>query len=189
VQSVVVRTPTELAHAAEGGAPAGDVALEHASPDAARAARPHGKRFGTLVHAVLAEAAFGADRAALGALARALGRHEDAPAAEIEAAVEAVAAAHAHPLLARAAAADARGECRREVPITLRLEDGTLADGVVDLAFREEGAAGAVWTIVDFKTDVELGAQRAAYEAQVRLYARAVTAATGEPARAVLLSV
>jgi len=42
---------------------------------------------------------------------------------------------------------------------------------------------------VDFKTDQELGPRRAQYAAQVRLYARAVAEATGEPARGVLLSV
>jgi ATP-dependent exoDNAse (exonuclease V) beta subunit len=41
--------------------------------------------------------------------------------------------------------------------------------------------------VVDFKTDRELTGARAAYEAQVALYARAVSAATGEPARGVLL--
>jgi ATP-dependent exoDNAse (exonuclease V) beta subunit len=43
--------------------------------------------------------------------------------------------------------------------------------------------------VVDFKTDQELGARRARYAAQVRLYVRAVAAATGEPARGVLLTV
>ena len=67
----------------------------------------------------------------------------------------------------------------------LRLEDGSLAEGVVDLAFREGGA----WTVVDFKTDRELAAGRAVYEAQVLLYVRAIAAATGESARGVLLRV
>jgi hypothetical protein len=43
--------------------------------------------------------------------------------------------------------------------------------------------------VVDFKTDRELGAQIPRYAAQVRCYAEAVAAATGEPARAVLLVV
>jgi hypothetical protein len=42
---------------------------------------------------------------------------------------------------------------------------------------------------VDFKTDRELGPRRARYAAQVSLYARAVSEATGEPARGVLLTV
>jgi ATP-dependent exoDNAse (exonuclease V) beta subunit len=76
--------------------------------------------------------------------------------------------------------------------VALRLEDGSLAEGVVDLAFREPAAAArgaGAWTVVDFKTDRELEARRAEYERQVALYARAVALATGEPARAVLLVV
>jgi ATP-dependent helicase/nuclease subunit A len=94
-----------------------------------------------------------------------------------------VAQALAHPLLRRAAAA---GQCRRELPLGLRLEDGSVLDGVVDLAFAE--AEG--WTVVDFKTDLGVAeGSRAAYEEQVRLYARAISAATARPARGVLLYV
>jgi hypothetical protein len=42
---------------------------------------------------------------------------------------------------------------------------------------------------VDFKTDAELGSRRAAYAAQVRLYADAIARATGEPAEPLLLVV
>ena len=56
----------------------------------------------------------------------------------------------------------------RETPILLRREDGT----VVDLAFREEAADFNRWTIVDFKTDRELGLFRAEYTAQVAYYAQ-----------------
>ncbi len=49
--------------------------------------------------------------------------------------------------------------------------------------------ADRVRVVVDFKTDVDLDQSRAEYEAQVALYARAVATATGEGARAVLLSV
>lgn len=64
-----------------------------------------------------------------------------------------------------------------------------LVEGVIDLAFREREAQGPVWTVVDFKTDFELKSQRERYEEQVRLYAMALEAATGEPARGVLLQV
>ena len=66
----------------------------------------------------------------------------------------------------------------------LRLADGSLAEGVVDLAFREAG----VWTVVDFKTDRDLEAHRAEHRTQVLLYAAAIAAATGETARGVLLA-
>jgi len=67
--------------------------------------------------------------------------------------------------------------------VPLRLEDGSLAEGVVDLAFREDGE----WTVVDFKTDRDLAVHRASYQAQVRIYAAAVAAATGEATRGALL--
>ncbi|MDB4997555.1 MAG: ATP-dependent nuclease, subunit, partial [Myxococcaceae bacterium] len=100
-------------------------------------------------------------------------------------------AALAHPLFARArAAAGTPDGCRREAPIMLTLEDGSLVEGVLDLAFRETDADGPVWTVVDFKTDAELdGPRRASYELQLSLYARAIEAATGQRARTVLLSV
>ena len=65
----------------------------------------------------------------------------------------------------------------------LQLADGRLAEGVVDLAFREDGE----WTVVDFKTDRDLASHGASCQAQVRIYAAAVAAATGEVARGALL--
>jgi ATP-dependent exoDNAse (exonuclease V) beta subunit len=87
----------------------------------------------------------------------------------------------------RAAEAAKRGDLRRETPVMHRLDDGRLAEGVVDLAFREKSGGGSVWTVVDFKTDRELQARRREYEAQVALYAEAIARATGEAAHAVLL--
>ena len=69
---------------------------------------------------------------------------------EIEAAVHTVIAAVAHPIMRRAAGV-AASNLRRETPILLRREDGTLLEGVVDLAFREETADFTGWTVVDFK--------------------------------------
>ena len=117
------------------------------------------------------------------------GRYLEATAEEITAATQAVEAALRHPIVRRAAAAAALGLCRREVPVAVRLPDGSVADGIVDLTFREGGEADAVWTIVDFKTDVEASGRRQVYQAQTELYARAVTDSTGASARAVLLSV
>ena len=111
--------------------------------------------------------------------AAAQGRIAGASAEEISAAADAVEAALRHPLLQAAASSD---ECRREEPLLHRLADGTLLEGVVDLAFRD--AAG--WTVIDFKTDAP---DRPQYAAQLRLYCAAVEAATGLAARAVLLAV
>src|SRR5262249_10119516 len=144
-------------------------------------ARPRGRRFGTLVHAVLAEVELGADAEAVARVARAQARLVGGTPGEIEAATRAVSAALTPPVLRRAAAA---AECRREEPLAHRLPDGTLLEGVVDLAFRE--AAG--WTVVDFKTDAVPDSQPQ-YAAQLRLYRDAIAAATGLPAAAILLAV
>jgi ATP-dependent exoDNAse (exonuclease V) beta subunit len=65
------------------------------------------------------------------------------------------------------------------------LPDGAVLEGSVDLAFLDEDG----WVVVDFKTDADMGERKAAYQHQVGLYARAIAAATGRPARAVLLTV
>ena len=70
-----------------------------------------------------------------------------------------------------------------------RTEWPSSAEGVIDLAFREVTPEGAVWTVVDFKTDAELDGRRSKYETQVSIYVEAVRSATGERARGVLLSV
>jgi len=163
------------------------VAMERT--DAAREGRPRGKRFGILVHGALAEMSLAASETEAHAMAVVQGRMIGATEAEVEAAKAAVMAALAHPLMVRAARAAERGECRRETPVVMPLDDGAVLDGVIDLAFREETDGGAVWTVIDFKTDVDVTAHRAQYEAQVLLYVDAVEKATGERACGVLLSV
>ena len=64
------------------------------------------------------------------------------------------------------------------------MPDGSIIEGVVDLAFEEDGR----WVVVDYKTDRELvtsGESR--YRRQVALYASAIAEATGQPASAVLV--
>jgi ATP-dependent helicase/nuclease subunit A len=173
---------------AEGRSPSrGAVTLSDTGVD--RQQRPRGKRFGTLVHAVLAEVDLDAGVEAVAKVAAAQGRLLGASIDEVRASAEAAEAALAHPLLQRAAASAKRGDCRRETPVLLPLPDGAVIEGVIDLAFREPSEAGARWTVVDFKTDVELEGRRAKYESQVLLYARAIGEATGEPAVGALLSV
>ncbi|WP_438007318.1 UvrD-helicase domain-containing protein [Sorangium sp. So ce321] len=155
----------------------------------AREGRPYGKRFGTLVHAVLAEVDLRAGEDAVRVVATAQARLLGAPAEEVDAAVAAALAALEHPLLRRAAESAARGACERETPLLLRLEDGTIAEGVVDLSFRESVGDVGIWTVVDFKTGSDAGTAHAAQEAQVRLYVQAIAEATGERARGVVLRV
>lgn len=145
--------------------------------------RPSGKRFGTLVHAILAECPLDAGRAEIEAMARHQGALLVASEAEIAAAIEVAEAALAHPVVIEAARAEARGECRRESPITVPLDDGSSAEGVIDLAYRKEGGG---WVVVDFKTDRERG-EKQTHAVQLALYAKAVAAATGEPVETVLL--
>jgi ATP-dependent exoDNAse (exonuclease V) beta subunit len=179
--SIAVATVTAIA-AEPAVAPRAAVGFE-ALP---RGERPHGARFGTLVHALLAAADLGADLAALAELAALQGRLVQATPEEVDAAALAAQHALAHPVLRRAARATA---VRRETPVLLRQSDGRLAEGVVDLAFREETKTGARWTVVDWKTDREIGSRRATYERQVGLYAEAISRATGEPAEGLLLVV
>jgi ATP-dependent exoDNAse (exonuclease V) beta subunit len=154
--------------------------------DAHRGDRPGGTRFGELVHAVLASTPLDAGRDAVKALAEVQARIFSAPADEIAAATELVARVLAHDLLGRARRATAAGLCRRETPLTLSFADGTLVEGVVDLAFEENGA----WTIIDYKTDRELAAAgEDRYRRQVALYASAVAQATGKPATGVLIRI
>jgi len=144
--------------------------------------RPGGRRFGTLVHAILRDADLDASRDAIEKLAMITARQLGAPAEESSAASAAVEAALNHPLLVRARAAERR---HREYPVTLRLEDDRLLEGVIDLAYVEAGC----WTILDFKTDADLADRRAQYERQLQWYAHALTQLTGMRARAYLLGV
>ncbi|MEK6286347.1 MAG: UvrD-helicase domain-containing protein [Acidobacteriota bacterium] len=160
-----------------------DVAVESAGIDFSR---PHGKRFGTLVHAVLSLVDLNADAAGVQAAAELQGRLLGAGAEEINAAKETVTRALAHPLLRRAAAASLAGRCRRESPIAIKLEDGMLVEGIVDLAFIDETDPG-MWIVVDFKTDFEIGGRLEEYREQIALYSEAIARATKQRATGVLL--
>lgn len=141
-----------------------------------------GRRFGTLTHAVLRDAPLDASRAQIEKIADLNARILGAPRAETKASASAVDAALRHPLLERARKAE---RCHREYPIVLRLDDGRLLEGILDLAFLEAGT----WTIVDFKTDVDVTERKENYERQLRWYAFGLAELTGRPVRAVLLSV
>ena len=146
--------------------------------------RPAGPRFGALVHAILSTVDLDAALQSTKRVAILQGRILGASDEEIEAASIAVQAALAHPLLQRARRAWVGGQCRRETPITLTLENGTLVEGMVDIAFLEDDS----WTVIDFKTDRELEKELEHYERQVAIYAAAVSRATGKSASAVLIS-
>jgi|HubBroStandDraft_6_1064221.scaffolds.fasta_scaffold20239_2 ATP-dependent helicase/nuclease subunit A len=147
--------------------------------------RPAGPRFGTLVHAALATVALDATAQQAAKVATLQGRILSATEQEVTVAAHVVHAALSHPLLVRAREAGFRGQCRREVPVTLPQPDGTIVEGVIDLAFLENNS----WTVVDFKTDRELENGLEHYRRQVELYCAAVAAATGQQTCGILIHV
>jgi ATP-dependent helicase/nuclease subunit A len=144
--------------------------------------RPRGARFGTLVHAVLATIALDARDDKIERTARTQGRIINASAAEVAAATVVVSAVLRHALMARARASTV---VKRETPVSWVDEDGTLIEGVLDLAFDE----GDAMVVVDFKTDYELAAGETRYRAQLQQYVHAVTRATGRGASGVLFRI
>jgi ATP-dependent exoDNAse (exonuclease V) beta subunit len=148
--------------------------------------RPAGVAFGVLVHGVLAQAPFEASRADLAGLAaidaRVLGLSDDDAAA----AATVVERVFGHPLLRRARTASGRDACRRETPVSWTAPDGTMIEGVVDLAFEEDGS----WVVIDYKTDRDVArASLERYQRQLAVYVAAIAEATGRPATGVLVRV
>ncbi|MDB6108131.1 MAG: hypothetical protein JWO52_8130 [Gammaproteobacteria bacterium] len=178
--SRIIQTATERARSAVAIPGSDDITIVDARW---QGARPGGARFGTLVHAVLATVDLDAERDAVATHAeihaRLLGASDEAR----DAAVEVVTAALAHPLMRRAAAAMSRAVCRREAAIVIRLEEQTLIECVADLTFNEADE----WTVVDFKTDGELGGLEQRYRRQVALYVHGISEATSANARGHLM--
>lgn len=174
-----VMAVTETAIAPEGI----EVAVEVVSGGAAR---PRGRRFGSLVHHILRDVDLGAglgdesDR--LPALARLHGRQLAAPAAEVEAAPILIRRWLEHPLFERVRQAR---RVRREVPFTLRLDGDYLVEGVIDLLFEDDEG----WTLLDFKTDLPAGERLEAYQRQLAWYVHAAERLLGRPARGILLAI
>jgi ATP-dependent exoDNAse (exonuclease V) beta subunit len=188
--STRLMTATEIIK--EGGKAAAttpDVSVEDAS--AFVAARPSGKRFGTLVHALLATLpldATPAEVADLAALHAKLFAAKDEERTAAAAMAEAL-TRHARWQAARAAAAEGK-RVWREVPVSMRMaaapgDAPAIVDGQIDLAYETDSG----WVVIDFKTDVEIASAQDAYKQQVALYADAVAKATGRPAAGILLRI
>ena len=189
--SLVVQLATERAADAAAVVPGGSVDPLEVVELPVVADRPTGARFGSLVHAMLGTVPLDGDLD-LRDLAMLHGRLLGASDAEQAAAIAVVSSAIQHPILERARAADALGQCRREVPVSVCEPDGTIVEGVVDLTFFESGhgrQAHEAWTVVDFKTDVELESGLDVYRRQVSLYAEMIGRATGQRAVPVLMRV
>jgi ATP-dependent exoDNAse (exonuclease V) beta subunit len=136
--------------------------------------RPTGRKFGRVVHDILQHAGSPGEAAAL---ADVWGRRHGAGEEDRTAAAEVARQA----LEYTAKAIPAGAERYRELPVMVRLEDGTLVDGRIDLAWRDEDS----WMVVDYKTD----RREKRNVAQVQLYALALQRATNFPARGLVLEV
>ncbi len=144
--------------------------------------RPGGRRFGTLVHAVLCRAEIGAGAEAVRKLTRLHARTLGASVEEAEAAARVVTGALAHPLLRQAQAAE---RVYRELPLTVQVAAGRILEAAVDLAF----VTGTRWTIVDFKTDADVLLHRPHHERQLGWYVYALARITNADVSACLLYV
>jgi ATP-dependent exoDNAse (exonuclease V) beta subunit len=191
--SLRVLTATELA----GATPAktDQITIEDAGFGVIR---PSGKRFGTLVHAVLATLPMQASSGEVHEIAALHARLFAAPDDERDAAAGIAIKVLTHPRFELARAAESAGRrVWREVPVSLRVPSTSLragdpsegethlVDGQVDLAYETDTG----WVVVDFKTDIEIASAADAYKHQVALYVEAVERATGKPATGVLLRV
>jgi ATP-dependent exoDNAse (exonuclease V) beta subunit len=140
------------------------------SPDG----RPSGRKFGRLVHDILQRAERSGDAEGLAAI---WGRRHGLGEADRSAAGEA--ARGALEWLEGAVPADTVRH--RELPVMVRLEDGTLVDGRIDFAWND----GERWTVVDYKTD----RREKRRVGQVQVYGLALQKSTGLPVRGVVLEV
>jgi ATP-dependent helicase/nuclease subunit A len=194
--SLLVQTATEYAAQAAAAGVADESAEGVAVEDAAVIeARPSGRRFGTLVHAMLAAVPLDAGADEVRALAELQAKLLGATDEERGVAAITVHRVLGHPRLAAARQARAAGRrVWREVPLSIvhpapvhpapMHPAPVLVDGQCDLAY--ETADG--WVVIDFKTDVVMATDET-YRRQVALYAEAIARATGIPARGVLLRV
>jgi len=180
VQSITVNTATELSIAKPRALE--DVAVEVVETPR-DPARPHGPRFGTLVHLAMLRVDFDASDDAILASVKWSGRTLGAEDAEIVAAARAVSMALKSPLMARVRHSM---DLRRECPVLMKLDDGTIVEGIADLAFAEGANGARIWNVVDFKTDLAIAGRLEEYRAQISLYARGIARASSLPARGIL---
>jgi len=157
-------------------------AVEVARVAERQADRPAGRRFGALVHGILGLVDLHGAESNLVAIAAAQTRLLGSAEEEQKVAIDVVRATLAHRLLRQAADSS---DVRRETPVSLRLEDRTVAEGVLDLAYRGD----AEWVVVDYKTEEEDPVATERYQRQVGLYVQAIREATGGAARGVVLFV
>jgi ATP-dependent exoDNAse (exonuclease V) beta subunit len=109
------------------------------------------------------------------------GRLVDAPEEDVRSAVGTVSKALGHPFMKRVQAAEL---AHRELPVTLKVREDRILEGVIDLAFLED----ATWYVVDFKTDADITARLEHHRFQLGWYRHAMAKITGLPAKGYLLA-
>jgi ATP-dependent exoDNAse (exonuclease V) beta subunit len=166
--------PSEAEQDPPGDLPA--IAIERASR---MSPESRGKRYGTLVHTVLRDLDWDSPDQ-IEALARFHGNAMQASPEEILDASRVIEEALSHPRFQNARAAEVS---YREYPIAVKLDDGMLLEGSIDLLYRERER----WQVIDFKTDRELASKKQLYERQLRWYVLAVSKLMGRPADGCLL--
>jgi ATP-dependent exoDNAse (exonuclease V) beta subunit len=145
-----------------------------------RSGSVYGARFGTLVHAILRDVPLGGSPADVERAVNHRARVHGATDEEASEALDAVVAVLKHPLMERARKA---ARVLRESPILLKLAGDTVFEGIMDMAFEEEGG----WVIIDYKTDASLPEDR--YREQLGWYVHAMSKISGKPAEGWLLQV
>jgi len=126
------------------------------------------------------------DQESIAQVARLQGRILGATNEEIQAAQETVQQVAQHKVIKRGAVAMQAGVCRREAPVTLKLRNNSMVEGIVDLAYQDPTDKDT-WMVVDYKTDFEMKGRLDEYRKQVWLYALAISRASGKKAKPVLL--
>jgi ATP-dependent exoDNAse (exonuclease V) beta subunit len=134
-----------------------------------------GMRFGSLVHRLM-ELALTRGEGLLEAAARAWGLELSLGSRSVQDALRMARRAAASGLLRRARES---GRVFVEAGAARREEDGAVLEGVMDLAFVEDGA----WVVVDYKTGRDPERFREEYERQLRAYAGLLKASTGMPVK------
>jgi ATP-dependent exoDNAse (exonuclease V) beta subunit len=144
--------------------------------------RPHGPRFGSLVHLILRDVDYEASGESIERIARTHARLLAAPEDEIRAAIQAVSGCLRHPLIDLVRKSPT---VYREYPLVVKTEHGSLLDAVIDLAFKDESG----WIVVDFKTDAEDPGRLTKYRRQVGWYTYGLGTITGQRTTGWLLHV
>src|SRR5262249_2712910 len=178
--TITVRAATEIART-KAIEPSDEIQVEEV---ARTTDRPHSAAFGKLVHESILRVPFGATQDHILSVTAQVARILGAAEADARAAAAVVTRAMTSPSMREAAVSTM---VHREYPILCKIEDGTLVEGIADLAFLSGTNGSAGWTVLDFKTDWDIHSRMDEYRKQLALYLRGISILTGTPARGVLL--